>query len=344
MKQIFVICFILATSFFTFAQTDESGVSKPKSPPNSKPRESEKPKNTGRPNSPKPPPRKQPIVKKKEIRKSSPDAPKTPQVLYASLSISVSEPESEIFLADREGNIFEDAESAFTGEGGSPLVFDEVSTGTYTLTVRKYGFFDVEKQITVKGGKINPFTIMLRPSMPFLTVSTNVDGAKIEIDNIGEFENQITDYPLAPGTYRLSVSKNGYETETREVVLNNAGESKNLPIILREKPTGIVGSGGKVRIAVRIQINGQLLPGDLIVEHSGIAFQGSSYNFNVTRGNLIDIIESSDSSGSYIEFKAHGIFNGKFERNKRPVRLYPKPQDVKSTFQLIEKWRRGDFS
>jgi len=169
----------------------QGGGGRSTTPSNPKPKEIEIPKNKGKPNTPNRTPNKTPAIKKPIVKKPTPSKPNSPKVLYASLSITVNEPESEIFLADRDGNIFEDAESAFTGEGGSPLVFDEVSTGTYTLTVRKYGFFDVERQITVKGGKINPFSITLRPSMPFLSVSTNVDGAKIEIDNIGEFENQI---------------------------------------------------------------------------------------------------------------------------------------------------------
>jgi len=93
-------------------------------------------------------------------------------------------------------------------------------------------------------------------------------------------------------------------------------------------------------------MNGQLLPGDLIVERNRITIQaaGSNLNFIITRGNAGDFVESSNSAGSYIEFKASGIFNGKPEPRKRPVRLYPNQQDVKSTFQLLEKWRLGDFS
>jgi hypothetical protein len=335
MKYIFVICFILAASFFAFAQTDDSGVSKQKLPPKS-----------SRINLPKPQQKKQPIVRKKEIRKSSPGATKTPKVLYAGLTISVNKPNSEIFMADGNDNVFVDAESYVTDEYGSPLQYDEFPVGTYTLTIRKYGFFDDKRQITVIGGRTNNFTIELRPKLAFLSVSTNVDGANIVIENVGEFENQISDYPLAPGTYRLSVSKNGYKSETREVVLNKVGEQKNLVINLSENPTGIIGSGGKVRIAVKMQINGQLLPGDLIIERNRIVFTGKSptLNFIVTRGNAVDFVESEDSSGSYIEFKAHGIFNSKQERNKRLIRLYPNPQDAKSTFQLLESWRVGDFS
>lgn len=175
-------------------------------------------------------------VKTRGVKTPNAPKPNTPKVSYTSLSISVSEPESEIFIADRNGNIFKDIESAFNDETGAPLVIDDVERGTYTLTIRKDGFIEEKKQITVRAGKTNSFKITLRPAMAFLTVSTNVDGANIEIENIGEFENRIDNYPLEPGNYRLRVYKNGYETETREVSLNAVGARQNLPINLRPFP------------------------------------------------------------------------------------------------------------
>ncbi len=297
-------------------------------------------------NPPKSPAQQIPTVKIKENKKLNPSIPKPVKILYANLNISVNEPESEIFIADLDGNIFEDAESYTTDENGSPLEYNQFPVGTYTLTVRKYGFDTESRTITVKGDKMNRFPVTLRPTMAFLSVSTNIDGTSIEIENVGEFENQIDDYALEPGTYRLKISKSGYESQMREVVLNNVGERENLAIVLLESPAAAVGKGEKRRIAVRMQSGGQLLPGDLIVSRNSIEFEGKSsgLNFIVTRGNAVDFIESKDSAGSYIEFKAHGFFGGKFDPRKRPVRLYPNPPDAKAAFQLMESWRRGDFS
>lgn len=328
-------------SVSVFAQGSRPGRSTPtpiKTPkPVSTPAKTPKPVST--PVKP-PRPRSTPI-----IPRPTPMSSIAPKPLPARFWLDINEPESEIFIENDEGSIFEDAGSYTTDEYRSPLQYNDFPVGTYTLIVRKNGFFPEERRITISSGKLNHFSVNLRPSAAFLSVSTNVDGAKIEIENFDVLENEIKAYPLSPGRYRLRVSKNGYETETREIILKDIGNREYFFINLRESPAAALGKGGKVQIRLRIQINNQLSPGNLIIERQRLTFQGenSSLDFVITRGNASDFIQNDDSTGSYIEFKAHGVFGNKFDQRKRPVRLYPNSQDAKSIFQLLESWRLGSF-
>jgi len=149
------------------------------------------------------------------------------KIVYAGLNIRVNEPESEIFLANEEGNIFEGQDSALTDESGV-LEIDEVAVGSYTMTVRKTGFFDEERKIFVAGGRMNSVSVVLRPASAFLSVATNVPGASVEVDGIGEYENGFENLFVQPGNYRVSVYKKGYRSETRAVSLAAAGQRERL--------------------------------------------------------------------------------------------------------------------
>lgn len=270
--------------------------------------------------------------------------PIPPKELYARLTIAVNEPESEIFIMDDEGSIFEDADSYTTDELGSPYEESAFPVGTYTLTVRKNGFSGYSKRITVTGGKANKFSVSLTPTAAFLSVSTNVSGARIEIETVGDFEDRVDNQPLAPGRYRLSISKNGYETQTREIVLSRIGERENLSIGLTEIPTAPLTKGGKISLAVRIEISQQISSGTLVIERQRLTFQSDSgTGFVITRGNAVNFTRGADSQGSFIEFQAHGFFGNKFDPRKRAVRVYPSHQDAESLFKLIESWRLGEF-
>lgn len=233
MKQIFCVCIILLISTMAFAQTDDAGVkTTTKTTTKPTPKTSTTKKKTTTPktstNSTKPRPKTTVITKPKNK--------KTPaKIIYASLTLSVSEPESEIFLSNDDGNVFEGQDSALTDENGV-FEINDVPVGSYTLTVRKNGFFDDERRISIIGGKVNSFSISLRPSAAFLSVSTNIEGTSVEIENVGEYQNSVENLLLAPGTYRVSVYKKGYISDTKSVSINTAGQKGELTFILNPLP------------------------------------------------------------------------------------------------------------
>lgn len=228
MKQTyFSICLILLASTLNVAQTDDSGVKKTSAAKRNQNKIT--PKKTPQPITPKNFPT--PTVKKPETRSPKANKPPTPKIQFAGLSVTVSEPESEIFIFTQKGSALADSKPHFTDEYGV-LQYNKFPVGTYTLTVRKDGFLTERRTIDVKAGVINEFSITLRPEFISFSVSTVPRDARIEIENIGEFDNQINNLRLKPGTYRLHIFKDGFERETQEVTLGS-GEPQNLTVILR---------------------------------------------------------------------------------------------------------------
>lgn len=315
MKRFLQILSAIALSYgIVLAQGEDGSLKKTSNPaPKSIENQTKKPKSN--------PPSKTPNIKKPTIKKPVAKKPNAPKVLYASLSITVSQPESEIFLADDKGNIFENAESAFTGEDGSPLVIDDVSIGTYTLTVRKDGFYEETRKITVTGDRMNKVPITLRPSMAFLSVSTNVDGASIEIEGIGEIENQINNYPLEPGTYRLRVYKNGYEPETREVSLNAVGARQNLSFVLQPF------SAEKLLSEAQADFGAQNYEKSAAIARKILAAEPDNAKANLMLGN--SLFNLPDPADAHI-YLARAIEGG--EAVSIPLRIYNKE---KGNLQLL---------
>lgn len=104
------------------------------------------------------------------------------------------------------------------------------------MTVRKDGFYEEERNIYVSGGKSNIVSFKLKPSTSVLSVNTDVEGAIIEIENIGNYENRVQNLFVNPGNYRVSVYKNGYVSQTKNVSIKAAGQKENLSFTLNPVP------------------------------------------------------------------------------------------------------------
>jgi hypothetical protein len=232
MKRFFSILIILFVSAaFVFAQGEDGSLKRKSAKPTPKTDNQTKKKTNQTKSSPN-------TTKKssKTPLKSKPKSkPQSSKTIYATLNITVNAPESEIFLSNSEGNVFEGQDSAWTDASGV-LEIEEVPAGTYTLSVRKNGFYGEDRKISVAGGRVNTVSVLLRPSGAFLSVSTDVEGASIEIENFGEFQNSVENLLVNPGTYRVSVYKNGYLSETKSVSLNAAGQKQQVSFVLNPLP------------------------------------------------------------------------------------------------------------
>lgn len=158
---------------------------------------------------------------------------KTPgKIQYGSLQISVNEPDSEVFVSDASGNVLEE-NSIIVEDNSTPLEINDLQTGSYTIKVRKSGYFETEQKVFISANKTTSVSLLLKPSAAFLSVSTNVDGATIEIENVSEFENKVENLLLQPGNYRVNVYKTGYVIETRQVSLSSAGQKNQISVTLK---------------------------------------------------------------------------------------------------------------
>ncbi|MDQ3799012.1 MAG: PEGA domain-containing protein [Acidobacteriota bacterium] len=211
-----------------FAQGGKGGIDKTPKLPN------RTPKRETRPNSPKGgkpssstvsrPVRNRPEIKRK--------GGATTAATTGGLSIRVNQPDSEVFLSDQTGNVFEDRDFALTASDGS-LVIDELNAGSYVLTIRKKGFRDEQRQVTVLGGKQNAVSVNLVAVAGVLDIKAVPEGTSIEIEGVGNYNGSQNNLLLKPGKYRVYFNRNGYEPEMREIAVNRPGERAALDVTLK---------------------------------------------------------------------------------------------------------------
>lgn len=142
----------------------------------------------------------------------------------ASVNISVSEPEAEVFLTDRAGKNIFDAGSRVTDSDKAPIVLDNIRSGVYTLVVRKPGYAEHRQALTVASGKPNNVNVGLIATTAFLTVSGKLTGAEITIDGHGTFQGELHRFQLQPGTYRITIKKKGFATAEYTATLGFLGQ------------------------------------------------------------------------------------------------------------------------
>jgi len=166
------------------------------------------------------------------IHRPKPDSSPMSGEIY----LSVSEPESEVFLGDANGSLFEQ-EWNLTPSDNSPLEIVDLEAGTYTLNIRKSGYADETRSVKVAGGQRNSLHVTQRPLAAFLTVTTNVEDAVITIEGLGEFKGKVTNHQVQPGRYRVTAGKPGFMSDSKEVQISRLGEQRLISFDLRPPPT-----------------------------------------------------------------------------------------------------------
>ena len=154
----------------------------------------------------------------------------------ASLTISVTEAEAEIFLLDKEGNTAFDVDSQITAAENEPFLVESLKAGSYELVVRKSGYSEYRSQLSIAAGKANNVSVRLKATSAFLTISGSIDGATIEIEGVGSFQGALTRFQLNPGKYNITIKKVGYLIDKRVVDLAFVGQEVTLIPILNQIP------------------------------------------------------------------------------------------------------------
>jgi hypothetical protein len=148
-----------------------------------------------------------------------------------SLAILVNEGGSEVHISSGEGGTVSD--SIFTSQNAPSLIARTLSPGNYSLLVKKPGFFDEARNVTIASGKRRKVIISLRPKMALLTIVANVADAQIDIENVGRFNRPLRKYRIKPGSYRVNVQRRGFIPQTATVDLKIPGQEQNLTVLLQ---------------------------------------------------------------------------------------------------------------
>lgn len=213
---------LLISCIISLAQTDDAGKT---------PSKGSKPKGSApvRPKIVKPAPKSAPRAGGKRTNGPA-------KSVLGTLTITVNEPEAEIFLLDAAGNSAFDVDSQITGTGREPFLIDDLKVGSYNLVVRKTGFAEHRQRLTIAAGKASIANVDLTATTAFLTVSGAMDGSTVEIEGIGSYQGTLTRFQLHPGKYNITIQKRGYLTDKHVVELGFMGQEITIIPNLRPIP------------------------------------------------------------------------------------------------------------
>jgi len=135
------------------------------------------------------------------------------------------------------------------------LFVSGLNPGTCELTVSKADYREFTQTIELVADRNNEITVHLTPVPGTITVKPMVSGASVELTNaatrmsLGRYSDQLNRFEIAPGTYHVSTSKDGYLTATREITIK-PGESVYLEPVIellpKPKPTPVSPPSGPV--------------------------------------------------------------------------------------------------
>jgi len=171
---------------------------------------------------------------KPRIFRASPKKPPSIPVsapVDGTLALMVNEGGSEIHLSSVYGAGVSD--QMITSPNAPSFIGRMLPPGNYSLLVKKLGFFDEVRNITIAPGKRRKVIVNLRPKLALLSVNTNVPDAQIEIDRIGKFNRPLRKYRIKPGMYNLNVQRRGFISQTIPVDLKIPGQEQNITVVLQ---------------------------------------------------------------------------------------------------------------
>jgi hypothetical protein len=111
----------------------------------------------------------------------------------------------------------------------------------YVILASKSGYQDYSRLIPLTADDSNVVTVALRLKPGVLTVSPDVIGGRITVVNLetgatlGPYTNRLNTTEVAPGSYSVSVSKDGYLTTSRDITVR-PGETLYLEPHLEPEP------------------------------------------------------------------------------------------------------------
>jgi hypothetical protein len=114
----------------------------------------------------------------------------------------------------------------------------EAEEGTHRIKISKDGYEPYEEVVKIMRGKIKEITAHLKIKPCQLVISTRPAGADILINGQAYNRSPQTIENLPPGTYKLQVDKDGYDSEERKINIG-PGQKAEVAIIMKSNMGGI---------------------------------------------------------------------------------------------------------
>lgn len=120
--------------------------------------------------------------------------------------------------------------------GQLPLAPQSLSVGEHTITVKRAGYAQFVKKVTIAGGKQLEVEAKLAPVSAVISVKSDVDDAQVLINGRLVGTAPVSDYEFPPGPVTISVIKEGFKEDKQKLTLV-AG--KDYPIEVKFKAASL---------------------------------------------------------------------------------------------------------
>ncbi len=187
----------------------------------------------------------------------------------------------------------------------------QLSPGTYRVEVLADGYQTRTESATVTAGKkkrLNIELVRAKPSTGRLFVTTNPRNARVRLPDIVPLYDD--GMQLSPGTYRIVVSADGYQTKNESATVTAGKEKRlNIELVRAEPSTGrlfVTTSPRNARVRLlnikpRYEDGMQLSPGTYSVEVSADGYQTRTESATITAGQEkhlnIELVRVSPGTG-----------------------------------------------
>lgn len=107
--------------------------------------------------------------------------------------------------------------------GRTPARIEGVPKGRATVGLRKKGFEDAVRELSIVAGESQTLFVKLAGLPGTMTLTSVPDGARFYVNDRPEGKGPVSLSGLKPGRYSIRVEKEGYATATKTVSLENGG-------------------------------------------------------------------------------------------------------------------------
>ncbi len=162
---------------------------------------------------------------------------------YANLNLVINELNCKVIISNQNGDVIYE-NSNVTNSTDSLLLIKDLRIGKYNLTVRKPGFIEENREIIISSEKPNLLSVTLNPAIAYLSINSNVEHTKIELKNITTNKTQeftalskeLYDIKLPLGNYKVTINKEGYISESKNLTVSNYGQKNQMTFTLKPLP------------------------------------------------------------------------------------------------------------
>ncbi|ATB27939.1 PEGA domain-containing protein [Melittangium boletus] len=108
----------------------------------------------------------------------------------------------------------------------------ELEPGEHSIVVRKMGYRDFSRRVTLKPGELTEVAVSLDATAGFVSVKADVAGARVLVNGEDKGQAPLDSLMLPAGSYEITVEREGFRPETKRIAVR-AGKDYSVEVNLR---------------------------------------------------------------------------------------------------------------